>query len=99
MKRSGKLITTSLVVMAIGVAFFLLGFPLYAYFGIDTDVIGLAVLATGLAILLLGIVRRKNMHGWKLMVLTILAIVLCLPVLTLILSLLYYLVTGRAMGA
>ena len=57
--RFGKLITASFIVMAIGIVVFLLVIPLYAYFDIDTDIIGLIIFTTGLAICLLGIIRRK----------------------------------------
>jgi uncharacterized RDD family membrane protein YckC len=93
--RFGKLITASIIVMAIGIVVFLLVIPLYAYFEIDTDIIGLTIFSTGLAICLLGIIRRKNLRGWKLAVLLILIVVLCLPVLLLIFSTIYYLITGN----
>ncbi len=98
-ERLGKLITASFVVMAIGIVVFLLVFPLYAYFGIDTDIIGLTIFTIGLAICIIGIIRRKNPHGWKLIVLAILAVLLCLPILSLILSLIYYLLTGKPLGS
>jgi len=95
--RFGKLITASFIVMAIGIVVFLLVIPLYAYFEIDTDIIGLIIFNTGLAICILGIIRRKNLHGWKLVVLIILAVVLCLPLLSLIFSTIYSLITGNPM--
>ena len=97
-ERFGKLITASFFVMAIGIVVFLLVFPLYAYFEIDTDIIGLLIFTVGLAICIIGIIRRKKLHGWKLVVLAILAAVLCLPILSLIVSLIYYLITGKPLG-
>jgi len=93
--RFGKLITASFIIMAIGIIVFLLVIPLYAYFEIDTDIIGLNIFTTGLAICIIGIIRRKNLHGWKLAVLVFLAVVLCLPVLLLIFSLIYTQITGN----
>ena len=93
--RFGKLITASFIVMAIGIVVFLLVIPLYAYFEIDTDIFGLIIFATGLAICLLGIIRRKNLRGWKLAVLAILIVILCLPLLLLIFTTIYYLITGK----
>jgi hypothetical protein len=94
-ERFGKLITASFIVMAIGVITFLLVIPLYHFFEIDTDIIGLIILTTGLAILLIGIIRRKKLHGWKLVILAIIAAVLFLPLVPLIVSTIYYLITGK----
>ena len=82
----GKLITASFVVMAVGIIVFLVSIPLYANFGIDTDIIGFTIFTIGLSICILGIIRRKRLHGWKLVVLAILAAVLLLPILPLIVS-------------
>ena len=50
--RFGILIVASFFVMAIGIILFI---PLlYVLWGIDTDIIGLIIFTTGLAILLLG---------------------------------------------
>ena len=98
-ERFGKLITASFAVMVIGIVVFLLTIPLYANFGIDTDIIGLIVFTIGLAICIIGIIRRKKLHGWKLAVLAILAAVLLLPMLSLIVSLIYYLITGKPLGS
>src|SRR4030042_5806306 len=92
-EKFGRLITASFFIMAIGIVVFLLTIPLYTYFGIDTDIIGLIIFTIGLAICIIGIIRRKKLHGWKLVVLAILVIVLMLPMLSLIVSLIYYLLT------
>jgi hypothetical protein len=97
--RFGKLTTASFFVMAIGIILFLLTIPLYANFGIDTDIFGLIIFTIGLAICIIGITNRKNLRGWKLVVLVILAVVLCLPVLSLIITLIYYLITGEPLGS
>jgi len=96
--RFGKLIAASFFVMAIGIVVFLLAIPLYSYFRIDTDIIGLFIFTTGLAILDIGLIHRYNLHGWKMAVLLFIAIVLCLPVLLLIVSSIYYLITGKPLG-
>jgi hypothetical protein len=98
LKRFGKLITASFIIMGIGIVTFLLVIPLYGYFGIDTDIIGLIVITIGLVILLLGIIRRYKLHGFKLVVLAILALLLCIPTLSLIVSLIYYLIAGKPLG-
>ncbi len=96
--RFGKLITASFFVMAIGIVVFLLTIPLYAAFGIDTDIVGLTIYAVGLAICIIGIIRRKKLHGWKLVVLAVAAGVLLLPVIPLIVSLVYFMITGEELG-
>lgn len=96
--RFGKLITASFFVMALGIIVFLLTIPLYTYFEIDTDIIGLVIFTVGLAICIIGVIRRKKLHGWKLVFLAILTAVLLLPVFSLIVSLIYYLITGKELG-
>jgi len=98
-ERFGKLTAASLIVMAIGIVLFVLTIPLYAKFGIDTDIIGLIIFTIGLAICVIGIIRRRKLHGWKLIVLEILAAILLLPTLSLIVSLIYYLITGKELGS
>jgi len=98
-ERFGKLTTASFVIMAIGIVVFLLTIPLYANFGIDTDIIGLIIFTIGLAIFIIGIIRRKKLHGWKLIVLGILIAVLLLPTLSFIITLIYYLITGKELGS
>jgi len=97
-EKFGRLITASFFIMAIGIVIFLLTIPLYSNFGIDTDIIGLTIFTVGLAICVIGIILRKKLHGWKLAGLAILAVVLLLPTLSLIVSLIYYLVTGKPLG-
>ena len=98
-ERFGKLTTASFVIMAIGIVVFLLTIPLYTNFGIDTDIIGLIIFTIGLAIFIIGIIRRKKLHGWKLIVLGILTAVLLLPTLSFIITLIYYLITGKELGS
>jgi hypothetical protein len=98
-ERFGKLITSSFFIMVIGIVVFLLTIPLYSNFGIDTDIIGLVIFTIGLAICIIGVIRRNKLHGWKLAVLAILTAVLLFPVLSLIVSLIYYLITGKELGS
>lgn len=97
-KRFGKLITAAFIIIGIGIVTFLLVIPLYGYFGIDTDIIGLTIITIGLVVLLLGIIHRKKLRGLKLWVLVILAALLSIPTLMLIVSLIYYLITGKPLG-
>jgi hypothetical protein len=98
-ERFGKLITASFFVMVIGIVVFLLTIPLYTYYGIDTDIIGATIFAIGLAICVIGIIRRNKPHGWLLILLVILAVLLLLPIIPLIASLIYYLITGKPLGS
>jgi hypothetical protein len=97
-ERFGKLTTASFFVMAIGIVLFLLTPLLYGNYGIDTDLIGLIIFTTGLAICIIGIIRRKKLHGWKLVILSIIAGGLLLPWIPLIVSTIYYLITGKPLG-
>jgi xanthine/uracil permease len=98
-ERFGRLITASFLVMAIGIVLFLLTPLLYGLWRIDSDLPGVLIVCIGLVMCIIGIIRRKKLHGWKLVVLTILAAVLCLPILSLIVSLIYYLITGKPLGS
>jgi hypothetical protein len=97
-EKFGKLITASFFIMAIGIVTFLLVIPLYHYFGIDTDIIGLIIITIGLVFLLVGILHRYKLHGFKLVVMVVLASLLSIPTLSLIVSLIYYLITGKPLG-
>jgi hypothetical protein len=97
-ERFGKLTTASFFVMAIGIIVFLLTIPLYSNFGIDTDIIGLFIFTTGLAICIIGIILKNKLRGWKLIVLAILAAILLLPIPQLIISLIYYWISGKPLG-
>jgi len=98
-ERFGKLIAASFFVMAFGIIAFLLTPVLYGRWGIDSDLPGLIIVCIGLSICIIGIIRRKKLHGWKLVVLVFLAAVLLLPTLSLIVSLVYYLVTSKPLGS
>jgi hypothetical protein len=97
-KRFGKLITASFIVMGIGIITFLLVFPLYALFKIDTDVLGLIIVDLGLVLCIIGIINRKKFQGFKLALMVALASVLSLPVLMLIVTTVVYLLTGKPLG-
>ncbi|GEM_PF-3398980 len=97
-QRFGKLITASFFIMGFGILLFLLTPLFYGLWGMDTDLIGLIILTTGLAILLIGIILRKKLRGWRLIVLAILAGVLLLPLVPLIASTIYYAITGKPLG-
>jgi len=97
-KRFGKLITASFIIMGIGIVTFLLVIPLYGLFGIDTNILGLIILDVGFVICIIGIIRWKKLHGFKLVILIVLASVLSIPILMMVVSLIYYLISGRPLG-
>ncbi len=97
--KYGKLITASFFIMGFGVIAFLLTPILYSRWGIDSDLPGLMIAFIGLALFITGIIRRNRPHGWKLAVLIIIAVLLTVPLIPLIVSLVYYLITGKAMGS
>jgi hypothetical protein len=97
-KKFGKLITASFIIMGIGIIVFILSLPLYIYYNIDTDVLGLIIVSDGLMIYIIGLIRRKKRSRVKLALLVILASVLGIPNLPLIVSLIYYFVTGKPLG-
>lgn len=97
--RFGKLITASFFIMGVGVIVFILSFPLYIYYNIDTDIIGFLIVLIGLVVLIIGIIRRKKPSGVKLALLITLASILSLPILSGIASLIYYLITGKELGS
>jgi hypothetical protein len=97
-KRFGKLITASFIVMGIGLVTFL-STPLWLhYFDADTDIPGALIIDSGLIILIVGLILRRRLRGVKLAALVTLAAILSLPVLIFIASLIYYFSTGRELG-
>ena len=97
--RFGKLITASFFVMGIGLIVFLLSFPLYIFYGIDTDVIGFLIVLIGLVIFIVGHIRRNKPSGVMLALFIALASILSLPILSLVASLIYYLIAGKELGS
>jgi len=97
-KRFGKLITASFIVIGIGIIVFILSLPLYIYYDIDTDILGFSIILIGLVIFIIGLIRRRKFSRVKLALLITLASVLSIPILSLIASLIYYLITGKELG-
>jgi hypothetical protein len=97
-KRFGKLITASFIVIGIGIIVFILSLPLYIYYDIDTDILGFSIILIGLVIFIIGLIRRKKLSRVKLALLITLASVLSIPILSGVASLIYYLITGKELG-
>jgi hypothetical protein len=96
--KFGRLITASFVVMASGILLFIISIPLYIHSGIDLDIFGFIIFTIGLAIGVIGLIRRKQLRGAKLILLAILVAALLLPVLSLVVSLVYYAITRKPLG-
>jgi len=97
--RFGKLTTASFFIMGVGVIVFILSFPLYIFYNIDTDILGFSIVLIGLVIFIVGIIRRKKPSGVKLALLIALASILSLPILSLVASLISYFITGKELGS
>src|SRR4030042_5722320 len=98
-EKFGKLTTASFIIMGVGIIVFILSFPLYIYYNIDTDIIGFSIVLLGLVIFLIGIIRRKKPGRVKLALLIALISVLSIPILSLVVSLIYYFITGKELGS
>ncbi len=96
--RFGKLIVVSFFLMGIGVIAFLLTPLLYGLWGIDSDLPGVLIVDIGLVLFIVGWIRNKKPGRVKLVALIVLASILSLPILSLIVSLIYYLITRKPLG-
>jgi hypothetical protein len=87
-KRFGKLITTSFIIMGVGLVAFL-STPIWLQFGIDTDIFGFFIILIGLEIYTIGLIRRKNLGRVKLVALITLVLVLSLATLSFVVGLIF----------
>ena len=86
-KKFGKLITASFIVMGVGLVTFLSS--VWSPFGIDTDIPGLLIILIGLEIYIIGLIRRKNLGRVKLVALITLCSVLSIAILTFVVGLIF----------
>jgi hypothetical protein len=93
-KRSGKLLTSSFILIGVGIIVFLLSLTFSEFCDLDMIAIGFYMVMIGLVILIVGPIHRKKLGGVKRALLIALASVLSLPVLYLLISYVYYMVTG-----
>ena len=84
--------------MGIGVIAFLLTPLLYGLWGIDSDLPGLLIVIVGLVLFIVGWIRNKKPGKVARIALIVVASVLSLPILSLIVSLIYYLITRKPLG-
>ena len=62
MKKFGKLITASFIIMGIGIVTFPLVIPMYGLFGIDTDWFSFLIFLIGLVVCIVGVIHRKSLR-------------------------------------
>jgi len=96
--RFGKLRVASFFLMGIGLIAFLLTPLLYGLWGIDSDLPGILIIDLGLVLYIIGLIRNKKPGRVKSVALIVLASILSLPILFLIISVIYYLITGKPLG-
>jgi len=87
-KKFGKLITASFIVMGVGLVTFL-STPIWLQFGIDTDIPGFLIILIGLVIYIIGLIRRKNLGRVKLVALITLCSVLSMAILIFVVALIF----------
>ena len=87
-KKFGKLITASFIVMGVGLVTFL-STPIWLQFGIDTDIPGFLIILIGLVIYIVGLIRRKNLGRVKLVALITLCSVLSIAIFTFVVALIF----------
>ena len=97
-KRFGKLRVASFFLMGIGLIAFLLTPLLYGLWGIDSDLPGVLIIDLGVVLFIVGLIRNKKPGRVKLIALIVLASVLSIPILMLIVTSIYYLITGKPLG-
>ena len=87
-KKFGKLITASFIVIGVGLVTFL-STPIWLQFSVDTDIPGFFIILIGLDIFSIGLIRRKNLGRVKLAILIALCSVLSIAILTFIVALIF----------
>ena len=102
-QRFGKLRTASFFVMGVGVILFLLTPLFLTLLNWDTDIIGVMIAEIGLFIFTLGTTlsekqKKEKASKLKLGLLIAAASILAIPILSLIASLIYFLITGKPLG-
>ena len=87
-KRFGKLITASFIVIGVGLITFL-STPIWLQFDVDTDIPGFFIILIGLDIFSIGLIRRKNLGRVKLVALITLCSVLSIAILTFVVGFIF----------
>ena len=97
-KKFGKLITASFIVMGVGIVTFPLVIPMYKFFGMDTDWFSVFIFLAGVIICLVGLIRRKSFNRIILIALLVLVSIICMPILFGVVAGIVYLITGKPLG-
>jgi drug/metabolite transporter (DMT)-like permease len=96
--KYGKLIVASFFLMGIGLIAFLLTPLLLTLWNIDSDIPGVLVVFLGLVLFIVGWILNRKPRKGVLIALIVTASVLSLPILSLIVSLIYFLITRQPLG-
>lgn len=87
-RKFGKLITASFIIMGVGLVTFL-STPIWLQFGIDTDIPGFFIILIGLEIYIIGLICRKNLGRAKLAALITLVSILSIAILSFVVGLIF----------
>jgi len=98
-KKFGKLITASFIIMGIGIVTFPLVIPMYGLFGIDTDWFSVFIFLAGAITGIVGLIRRKSLNRILLIALLVLVSIMCMPILFGVIAMIYFLITGKELGS
>jgi len=96
--KFGKLGVASFFVMGIGILAFLLTPLFYGLWGIDTDLPGLLIVIIGIILFIVGWILNRKPRKGVLIALIVVASLLSLPIVSLIVSVIYYLITRQPLG-
>ena len=97
-KRFGKLITASFIIMGVGIVTFPLVIPMYGLFGIDTDWFSVFIFLIGAITGIVGLIRRKSLNRIMLVALLVLVSIMCMPILFGVVAMICYFITGKELG-
>ena len=97
-KKFGKLITASFIIMGVGVVTFPLVIPIYGLFGIDTDWFSVFIFLAGVITCIVGLIRRKKLNRIMLIALLVVVSLMCTPILFGVISMICYFITGKELG-
>ncbi|MBM4447597.1 MAG: hypothetical protein FJ023_09710 [Chloroflexi bacterium] len=97
-KKFGKLITASFIIMGVGIISFPLVIPMYGIFGIDTDWFSVFIFLVGAIIGIVGLIRREKRSRILLIALLVFVSIMCMPILFGVVAMICYFITGKELG-
>jgi hypothetical protein len=97
-KKFGKLITASFIIMGVGIVTLPLVIPMYTLFDIDTDWFSVFIFLAGAITCIVGLIRRKSFNRILLVALLVLVSIMCMPILFGVVAMICYFITGKELG-